>query len=60
MGRRSSGWNTSPTSSTRDGDALPHVIVKLPATYAVRSSIKSPAAMYDVRHSSIDTRSTRT
>jgi len=29
MGRRSSGWNTSPTSSTEDGDGMPHVIVKL-------------------------------
>jgi 4-oxalocrotonate tautomerase len=29
MARRSSGWNTSPTSNAGDGDTMPHVIVKL-------------------------------
>ena len=29
MASRSTGWNTSATSSTRDGDVMPHVIVKL-------------------------------
>lgn len=29
MATRSTGWNTSPISSTRGGDVMPHVIVKL-------------------------------
>jgi len=29
MARRSIGSNTSPTNSTKGGDAMPHVIVKL-------------------------------
>jgi 4-oxalocrotonate tautomerase len=30
MARRSSGWSTSPTSNTAgNGDAMPHIIVKL-------------------------------
>jgi len=29
MGSRSTGSNASPTNSTEDGDAMPHVIVKL-------------------------------
>ena len=29
MERQSGGWNTSPRTSTGDGNAMPHVIVKL-------------------------------
>ncbi len=29
MASRSTGSSTSPTSSTEDGDAVPHIIVKL-------------------------------
>ena len=29
MARLATGLNTSPTNSTEDGDAMPHVIVKL-------------------------------
>ena len=45
MASQSTGWNTSPTTNTKGGDVMPHVIVKAMAEQSRAAEASARAAV---------------